>query len=367
MDEQATAVPRDAESGTAEVFTQRFANRTLRDLTKVSHATYWVDFLISWSFAAGGFVLVVLPGPLALRIVAYAVAVLATYRVLLFNHELAHFGPTQLRGFTVVWDLLAGIVFLFPAYSYRYIHLDHHRRTSYGTPRDGEYVPLGRTGQWRSLAIIMGSLFMPLAMVARFSLGPLSLLHPGLRRFVWRRASQTSMTPTYVNQADEPGPLTWTRISELLTSVYAWGFFGGIALGYVPWIIGATWLSVAAGFLTINAIRTIAAHRFVLGEQSTDAIGQYLDSVTVTGGPLTGTWAPVGLRYHALHHIAPAVPYHNLGSSHRRLVASLPRDSLYHAAIEPSLAAALRKLLLPTGRRERDRRLHEARGDLFAP
>ena len=36
---------------------------------------------------------------------------------------------------------------------------------------------------------------------------------------------------------------------------------------------------------------------------------------------------PVGLRYHALHHLFPALPCHHMGTAHRRLMQNLPSDS----------------------------------------
>jgi len=35
--------------------------------------------------------------------------------------------------------------------------------------------------------------------------------------------------------------------------------------------------------------------------------------------PTPPGWAPVGLRYHALHHYFPGIPYHNLGFAYQRL------------------------------------------------
>jgi len=72
---------------------------------------------------------------------------------------------------------------------------------------------------------------------------------------------------------------------------------------------------------------------------------QYLDSVNVPPpATLPALWAPVGLRYHALHHLLPGVPYHNLGEAHRRLKASLDPDSLYFGANYRGLSPLVARL-----------------------
>ena len=60
---------------------------------------------------------------------------------------------------------------------------------------------------------------------------------------------------------------------------------------------------------------------------------QYLDSVNVPPPEfLSPLWAPVGLRYHALHHLLPSLPYHSLGEAHRRLSRQLGDGSTYARA-----------------------------------
>jgi fatty acid desaturase len=69
------------------------------------------------------------------------------------------------------------------------------------------------------------------------------------------------------------------------------------------------------------------------------------DSTTIPGRPLlTELWAPLGQRYHALHHLMPSIPYHSLGIAHRRLMRNLPPDSPCHQTLRPSLLAALVEL-----------------------
>jgi len=63
---------------------------------------------------------------------------------------------------------------------------------------------------------------------------------------------------------------------------------------------------------------------------------------------LPALWAPVGLRYHALHHLLPSVPYHNLGAAHRRLTAMVEQDSPYHKASYKGLRGLVGQLAKST-------------------
>ena len=49
-------------------------------------------------------------------------------------------------------------------------------------------------------------------------------------------------------------------------------------------------------------------------------------------------WAPVGLRFHALHHWIPSLPYHNLGRAHRLLLTTLATDAPYVETQHPAIA-----------------------------
>ena len=74
-------------------------------------------------------------------------------------------------------------------------------------------------------------------------------------------------------------------------------------------------------------------------------VEQMLDSVNYPYNPLiAGLWAPVGLRFHALHHIFPTMPYHALAEAHRRLMASLPADSPYRRTEARSLSGTIATL-----------------------
>jgi fatty acid desaturase len=94
----------------------------------------------------------------------------------------------------------------------------------------------------------------------------------------------------------------------------------------------------------LNSLRTLVAHRYRnRTEKEISFTEQFLDSVNIEGNPvLMEILAPVGLRYHALHHVFANMPYHNLGIAHRRLKKQLPADSIYHISTEPSFMSAMR-------------------------
>ena len=73
--------------------------------------------------------------------------------------------------------------------------------------------------------------------------------------------------------------------------------------------------------------------------------------MNVPGNPLITTlWAPVGLRFHALHHLLPGLPYHSLGAAHRRLLAELPADSPYRQTLVSGLWPTLVQLFRSSAR-----------------
>jgi fatty acid desaturase len=61
---------------------------------------------------------------------------------------------------------------------------------------------------------------------------------------------------------------------------------------------------------------------------------------------------PVGLRYHATHHLFPSMPYHNMRAAHKRLMDKLPADSPYRQTVGTSVWATIANLW----RRAADRR-----------
>src|SRR3546814_17099824 len=59
---------------------------------------------------------------------------------------------------------------------------------------------------------------------------------------------------------------------------------------------------------------------------------------------LAPLWAPVGLRYHALHHLLPSMPYHSLGEAHQRLSRHLGLAKTYGQASSYGLMSLMSRL-----------------------
>ena len=322
---------------------------------------YWPDFLLSWSVGIAAFYVVDFPEMVVadpnwhwpVRIVAFLISSLLIYRCSLFIHELVHIRSGEFNAFRFVWNLLCGIPFLIPTFVY-YTHLDHHRRKHYGTKEDGEYIPLARLPAWQILFYLSQIFVIPALAILRFGvLTPLTWLSPKLREWVHRHASSMIMDPTYIRPLPTAKTLRMIRFQEVLVFLFIWFialrmlWAGGILFDekLPPTFLLHAYLT-GVFIVGINALRTLGAHRWThLGEEEMTFVEQMLDSVNYPKNPVvSGLWAPVGLRYHALHHIFPTMPYHALAEAHRRLMRELPANSPYRRCNADSLIGVLATL-----------------------
>ncbi len=322
----------------------RETRELVRDLHQTRAALYWTDLLVSaaagWAaFAAACFFPLLSGGMLA----SAGIAVIFLYRGLCFVHEISHLDPRALQGFEAVWNLLFGYPLLMPSFVYCGVHPNHHKLSTYGTKQDPEYMAFA-TSSRMTVFFALESFFIPLALLTRFLvLTPAGLALPSFHRWLVVHASSLTMNVCYRREST-PELLRSVR----LHSAAVWALWvSGIALAalhIIPWRIFAVWLLVSSFVSFINTLRTLGAHAYESEGEALDRQGQLLDSIDTPGAVWTELWAPVGLRYHALHHYFPGIPYHNLGAAHRRLVASLPSTAAYHDSRSRSLAFSLHKL-----------------------
>jgi fatty acid desaturase len=321
-----------------------------RDLAAARPDIYWPDMLLSAALgyaALAGAILLSTPWMVT---ACGIVAALALYRALLFIHELAHIHRDALPGFRLAWNLLVGIPLLTPSFMYEGVHTLHHARTRYGTVEDPEYLPLGLMKPWTLPLFLLIAVLLPPALLLRCAVAvPLSSVVPPLRRVVWQRFSSLSTNPEFRRRPPESGLVRMIFWQELGASIWAISLLAlSLRYGWKPLLIAMAVIALTA---VLNQLRTLAAHLWTNNGGAMTVTAQYLDSVNVPPPErLSLLWAPVGLRYHATHHLLPSVPYHALGEAHRRLTAQLGPQSTYQSSNYSGLATLLARLARSTMR-----------------
>lgn len=326
----------------------RAAVELTRDLATARPEIYWPDMLVSVVLGYAALAGAILVHNVAAAIGLGVVSALFLYRALLFIHELTHIHKNALPGFRFAWNLVLGIPLLIPSFMYEGVHSLHHTRVRYGTIEDPEYLPLALMKPWTLPLFVLSALLLPVGLLIRSAvLVPLGAVIPPLRKLVWERASSLSINPSFRRRPPEGAFARMVFWQELGAS--AWAIF------VLAWSATHTWhplvvaVSVVSLVALLNQVRTLVAH---LWENEGDAMtvtGQYLDTVNVPAtAALGGLWAPVGLRYHALHHLLPSMPYHSLGEVHRRLIAHLGVESTYNKSNYPSLPPLVARLVRST-------------------
>lgn len=329
-------------------FPLREAHHLVRDLMTPNPWIYWIDFLFHNSLGWAAFI-TALSTPLfsAWQVAAAIVATLAFYRAAIFIHELAHLKKGTFRLFRLIWNVTCGIPLLVPSFTYDGVHNDHHKRDIYGTSKDGEYIPFATLKPTAMIGYVLLSFLLPFFFIVRFLvLTPLSYLIPPLRKLVWERASSLTIDMSYQRAENAIRNDKHWRLQEFATFVFVTTAIVCIALDILTYKALVLWYAIAMFIFFINSLRTLSAHAYRNpGDHEMDFAEQYLDSINVPGNLLiTALWAPVGLRYHATHHLFMSLPYHNLGKAQRRLVAGLSDNTLYLKTVRTSMWDALRRI-----------------------
>jgi fatty acid desaturase len=313
------------------------------DLRDVRPAIYFTDLLLSAGLGWACYVWAMLPGPGWPRALAFAVAVLLLYRSLAFIHEIFH--QQGMKGFRHTWHAVSGIPLLIPFLLYLPIHQGHHNKQTYGTRDDGEYDQFkGRAGS-ASTKLFALNLVLPLALWLRFAiLTPLAAVLPAIREKMIPEFVHMALRMPFRAPALKESARAEAALVEWWCFAWAWAL---VALGVLAgwhWVAG--WALLVVLVATLNTIRALGGtHLYVEETAGRDARGQLLDSLNVdSSGPITLLLCPVGLRYHALHHIAPYLPYHALTRAHRRLMEQLPAGSEYHQVTVGSIVEGIGRL-----------------------
>lgn len=328
-------------SGPADVVA---AYRLVKDLFAPRPWCYWREVILIGLFAWSALLLTIVSNSPLVMAAAGFFAVVLWYRGAAMIHELTHQRHYDIRGFHLAWNLVFGLPWLLPSVMYEGVHADHHKKTTYGTANDPEYLPLaGRPwaiGQYLAFSFVIFPMLLGRFLIA----APLSWFIPALRRWLIRSASSYVINLSYVrtmNEKERRRLLRW----EVLILLAWWPPIVLTLLGDVSGKWLACWYSVYTTVIFVNRLRMLTAHHFALEGEPVDHLRQFADSVDTPAGWWAELWAPLGMRYHALHHLFPTLPFHSMGAAYRRLVSELPADSFYRESTGRGLMPSLRNIL----------------------
>lgn len=328
------------------------------DLMAPNAAIYWIDTLVSVALMWGGLYVASTTGNLAIGLIAGLVSVLALYRALSFIHELTHIRDDEAPGYRLGWNILVGIPLMTPSLMYEGVHNIHHIKDRFGTALDPEYMPLSRFTPLGLAGFLFVALLAPLGVILRSAiLIPLSFLIPPLGRYVKAKLSALMINPDFVREDLNRWRGAWVA-QDVACWLWSWAVIAATVAGWIPLRVVLTGLAIFAIATFLNQARTLVAHLWDNEGDKMSLDEQFLDSVNVPPPNLASElWAPVGLRYHALHHLLPRLPYHNLGKAHARLAQALGADSLYHQASAKGLFEALTDLFRRVGQKSAAKQL----------
>ena len=326
----------------------RDAHGIVRDLMVPRPSWYWTDFLVTIAVAYAGLAAVVLADPAWMQLLGGGVAGLAIYRAVVFTHEITHHRGRSFMAFTFVWNVLCGIPFLMPSFMYGN-HQGHHTNDTYGTWSDPEYILHSPDWRFRITVFLLLPLVYPVLMVVRFLVfTPLAMVSERINRFIWRHGSSLYvMNESYYREYDSDARSATRSAQEAACAIWVWSLAAALFWGWMDWSTVAKIYLVFLFWISLNQVRTLAAHRY---RNDVNAPVTYLDQLLDTntfsrGVLLPELWAPVGLRYHALHHLLPTMPYHSMAEAHTRLIQRLPASSPYHQTLRKGLWPVINDLL----------------------
>ena len=310
------------------------------DFFEIDAKKYWFDFLLCVACAYASltvFLTCTMAGHPLLKLAAFPFSIFWLYRCSSMVHEVSHLHEKQLVGFKVAWNVLLGIPVLFPSTFFTAHHRDHHTGRYYGTPQDPEYaMNYFNPETLGGILFYIGLLAIyPVLVLCRFLFAPISWLRPDWREFTLSRMSSFTLNWSYERNTSRLDR-KWFFVVELACCLRAWLIPIGVISGVAHWSRVPQMYLIAITILVCNQMRFVADHHFESEGHQMSMSDHILDSCNYSKNDfLTWLFFPFTIRFHALHHLFPTIPYHNLPAAHAYLSDKLPSANAYHGLDRP--------------------------------
>ncbi len=284
---------------------------------------YWFDFFATYTLFVVSMYLANTSSVSLFLTIHILIAALSFYRCACFLHEIVHF-PKQLAIFSVAWNALIGIPFLIPSYFY-WGHKRHHNKTSYASNEDPEYRHFSSEPLVKTCTYLLHPFISLPVLLVRFSFFvPASFLSPKIK--IWLNQYASTIAIRYpMNVQALPHMSVMDNVSQIICSVWALLVLSLLISEFIPFHTFVVFYSVTVLAQVINVIRTMVSHKYkhnvaTRSGSIESSLTQFYDSYNHDkGGFINILWAPIGLGYHALHHMFPFIPYHSISKCHWQL------------------------------------------------
>lgn len=275
--------------------------------------------------------------PMFVKIFLAVISYSAFYRGLMFIHEVVHF-QKRVRGFKLLYNFIFGFPCRIPFFIHD-PHRYHHLPNTFGTADDPEYAYLKGSGAITLFKPFLIAALSPFLMIIRFGILPLiSWAFPKAWKIAfYQRASTIIVNPAYVRPTPAPADLKAARNEEFMCGLF---FLLEVLLVYKHIIkieVIQLWFFLMIIGAFVNVWRARIAHRYDNAGEMLSPLAQLRDSITVEKKFLSFLWAPAGMQYHSLHHLAPQIPYHNLQAAHEHLRQKLDQEHPYAQTVVTSV------------------------------
>jgi len=292
-------------------------NQEIRDLSGTCVWPTVSALLVDWGLIAASFALAATFTNPLVRVLCFVLIARQQLALAILMHDAAHkrlFSSVKLNDF--VGQFLCAAPLLFSMYSYRTLHLRHHKDPL--ASDDPDLTLIG--GYPISLKSFSRKLLRDALGISYFKF---------IRYFIHmarkpKAIAGTSGQPSNRSGSEKPAPLPLILGSIALMNIV---LFLILAAAHHPWFYFCLWLLPAVTALQVLLrIRGIAEHAGYSANKN-----QMLNARTVESSWQTLLFAPHSVNYHIEHHVYPSIPHYNLKRVHDLLAArnALPQANLF--------------------------------------